>query len=99
MAALAPSILSAPVNNQLQAGQLQDQRNQALAMAPWNQLGLYQGAISGNYGGTQTATQPYYQNKTAGLLGGALSGAGLAQMTGASNPMLWALGGGLLGAM
>lgn len=99
MVALAPSILSAPVNNQLQAGQMMDQRNQALAMAPWNQLGLYQGAISGNYGGTQTATQPYYQNKTAGALGGALSGAGLAQMTGASNPMLWALGGGLLGAM
>ena len=98
MAALAPSILSAPAQYQLQAGQLQDQRNQALAMAPWNQLGLYQGAILGNYGGTQTGTQPYYQNKTAGLLGGALGGAGLANMVGASNPMLWALGGGLLGA-
>ena len=98
MAALAPSILSAPAQYQLQAGQLQDQRNQAMAMAPWNQLGLYQGAISGNYGGTQTATQPFYQNKTAGLLGGALGGAGLANMVGASNPMLWALGGGLLGA-
>lgn len=80
MAALAPSILSAPSQMQLQAGQMQDQRNQALAMAPWNQLGLYQGAISGNYGGTQTMNQPYYQNKGAGLLGGALSGAALGKM-------------------
>ena len=98
MAALAPSILSAPVNNQLQAGQMVDQRNQALAQAPWNQLGLYQGGISGNYGGTTTMTQPYYQNKGAGILGGAMSGAGLANMMGMSNPWLFALGGGLLGA-
>ena len=104
MAALAPSILAAPAQYQLQAGQLQDQYNQQRAMAPWNQLGLYQGAITGNYGGTQTGTQTNYTNPMAGFLGGAIGGGMLANSAAkgsfmANNPWLLALGGGLLGTM
>lgn len=51
----------------------------------------------GNWGGTTQSTTPLYRNRGAGILGGGLGGASLAKMAG-FNPMLGALGGGLLGA-
>lgn len=62
-----------------------------------NKLAAYQQAISGNYGGTTTLTQPYFRNPGASALGGALSGAALGKMMGSENPWLWAAGGGLAG--
>lgn len=49
----------------------------------------------------QSSTQPVFRNQGAGILGGALTGGSLAQMFGASNPVLGAavLGGGLLGML
>jgi hypothetical protein len=46
-------------------------------MLPWNQLGLYEGAVTGtgNPGGTSTTTQPYFSNPTANVMSG-LSGLG-----------------------
>jgi hypothetical protein len=43
-----------------------------------NALRNYISLTGGNYGGTSTATSPYYQNRGAGVLGGALGGASLA---------------------
>ena len=80
---------------------------------PYQQL---QGYLSSVYGtplgsyGTQTTNAPTYQNRSAGILGGALAGGlggyGLGQIKGVSDffgnqyaaPVLGALGGGLLGA-
>ena len=80
---------------------------------PYQQL---QGYLSSVYGtplgsyGTQTTNAPTYQNRSAGVLGGALAGGlggyALGQIPGASGffgnqyaaPALGALGGGLLGA-
>jgi hypothetical protein len=61
--------------------------------------------ISGNYGGTTTATgtsmstTPYSRNTGSGILGGALGGAALGSALKLSNPYTAALaaGGGLLG--
>ena len=46
-------------------------------MLPWNQLGLYDQYVTGNYGGATTATTPYYQNGAANAMGGVSSGLGL----------------------
>lgn len=71
-------------------------------MLPWNNLGLYNQLVQGNYGGTSTTTQPYYQNQGAnalsGALGGAALGAGLAGTLGVSSG-LGAGGGAALGAL
>lgn len=51
-------------------------------MAPWNQLGLYEGAITGtgNPGGTSTSTQPYFSNTGANVMSGVSSLAALGMM-------------------
>lgn len=67
--------------------------------SPINALQMYQNLISGNYGSTSTGTQPYYSNRGAGMLGGALTGAslggtygaGIAGMLGSATP--WMFGG------
>jgi len=87
-AQMAPSFANFDANRYLQAGQLQQQ-------APWEQLAKYQGAVSGNYGGTSTS--PMYRNATAGLLGGALAGAQLGSALPGLGTGLGAFGGGLLG--
>lgn len=47
-------------------------------MSPWDALQRYQGGITGQYGGTQTATQPYYpSNPFANILGGAAGAMGI----------------------
>lgn len=42
-------------------------------MSPWSNLQNFQGAISGNYGGTSTTQNPYFTNPLAGAAGGALN--------------------------
>ena len=66
---------------------------------PLQKLADYMTLVQGGSGAlvTQQAT-PYYANPTAGFLGGALGAGQLASQMGASNPLLYALGGGLLGA-
>jgi len=100
------AILAQPLQEQLARYQFGQQ-------LPYQQL---QGYLSSVYGtplgsyGTQTTTAPTYQNRSAGILGGALAGGlggyALGQIPGVSNsfgnqyaaPALGALGGGLLGA-
>ena len=57
--------------------QLSDQYNQYMfdQNRPGRNLANYQNAITGNYGGTTTATQPDYSNSTAANIG---SGIGIA---------------------
>lgn len=50
--------------------------------APANNLAQYLAFISGNYGGTQTTTQPIYRNTLASSLGGGLAGGQVASMFG-----------------
>lgn len=65
--------------------------------APWQNLGLYQGAISGNYGQsgttTSTMTQPSYSNPLGSIFGGLLSAGSLAGQLG-WNPFGAAAGAG-----
>jgi len=63
-------------------------------LAPRQNLSEYMNLIQGNYGGTQTSTSPLYRNQGAGFLGGAMSGAGLANSLGATMG-----GAGLMGPM
>jgi len=99
------AIAAQPLQEQLARYQFQQQ-------LPYQQL---QGYLSSVYGsplggyGTQTQTMPTYQNRSAGVLGGALAGGlggyALGQIPGVSNflgsswaaPLAGAVGGGLLG--
>jgi hypothetical protein len=78
-----------PGQAQAGLGQQQDARSQqeiddARARFDYNQnldankLARYQQMVQGNYGGTQTTTQPVYGNPLAGLLGAGLGIAGMA---------------------
>jgi hypothetical protein len=100
------AIAAQPLQEQLARYQFQQQ-------LPYQQL---QGYLSSVYGtplasyGTQTTNAPTYQNRSAGVLGGAIAGGlggyALGQIPGVSGffgnqyaaPALGALGGGLLGA-
>lgn len=64
-------------------------------MEPWQRLQNYNAMIQGfgGLGGTATMESPLYQNRGAGILGGALGGAGLASTLGGSIPALGFLGG------
>jgi hypothetical protein len=72
-------------------------------------LADFMGFIQGNYGGTTTTTNPYYQNQGAGILGGALSGAQMASSLGlgSMSSLPWAssfgpaglAGGAILGGL
>lgn len=66
---------------------------------PYLKLNQYLGALGANVPTSTVQTQPVFRNQGAGLLGGALSGAKLAGMVPGINPMVGAVGGGLLGAM
>jgi hypothetical protein len=90
--ALAPSTQAlsyGDLNQLFNAGQAQqtqaqnEQSGQAATynfsqMSPYQQLQSYMQAISGNYGGTQTSTKPYYTNDTANTLSGISGAASLA---------------------
>lgn len=58
------------------------------------------GMVAGGAGNTTNATTPTYRNRTAGALGGAATGAGMATALGASGPVGWGVAGlgALLGA-
>jgi len=88
-AQMAPGMDTAASAGLLQAGGMQDTYQQALInadkakhdfgqMAPWDALQRYQGSITGQYGGTQTGTQPYYPaDPFANALGLGIGGLGL----------------------
>jgi hypothetical protein len=73
--AIAPTIANTDYTN-LQAAatlpQFQQTYAQQLASQPAANLAGYQGAVTGNFGGTQTQTQPYYSNTGANVIGGGL---------------------------
>ena len=92
-AGMAPGLLNMRAQNALQAGSIQDQFAQQRALDPYDRLARYQGAVSGNYGGTSTT--PMYRNPIAGLLGGAGTGAKIGAAAG--HPLIGAGIGGLLG--
>ena len=99
VAGMAPGLLNYQANNALTAGGIQDQYNQQKAMDPYNRLAQYQGAVSGNYGGTTTQTNPIYRNAGAGLLGGALAGGKIGSMVPGLGTA-WGAGiGGVLGLL
>lgn len=84
-----------------QAGALQQQQAQNYADAaqnrwnynqnlPWQNLNNYMGSINSlQHGGTSTEQQPVFHNRTAGALGGAMTGYG-------STGSLWGAGIGAL---
>ena len=72
------------------------------AQLPWTNLSNYMNQVNAmQHGGTQTNTQPYFQNQMGNALGGAATGAALGSAAaGASDgaiggPMGMAIGGGL----
>ena len=64
---------------------------------PYLKLNQYLGSIGANVPMTTAQTQPVFRNTGAGLLGGAMTGAKIAGKVPGINPMLGAIGGGLLG--
>lgn len=70
--------------------QAQDQANINAAINQWNyqqqlpmqMLANYGNSIQGGYGSTSTISEPYFQNQTANVLGGALGGGILGNMLG-----------------
>jgi uncharacterized membrane protein YebE (DUF533 family) len=80
------------------------QRFQFENMAPWQQLGLYNSMVQGNYGGTTQSSQTMPRRSIgAGVLGGGLAGASAGALLGGANlgfsPMTGAIGGGLGGSL
>lgn len=51
--------------------------------APYNQFAAYQQGVQGNYGGSQTTSQPYFNNSTANFLGAGLGAANVLGQSGA----------------
>lgn len=88
-AQIAPSMAYADVAPLAQAGSQQDAYSQSLIdaakakydynqNAPWDALAKYQGAITGNYGGSSTTNQPYFPaNPYLNALGAGIGGVGL----------------------
>lgn len=63
------------------------------AQLPWTNLSNYMNTVNSlAHGGTQTNTQPYFQNQASGALGGAAAGAAAGSAFG---PWGTAIGGGL----
>lgn len=81
------------------AGQMLTLPDQA-ALEPWQRLMLYNDALGAGTGfGTTTMAQPYHQNKTAGVLGGAAAGAGTGAMVGSAFPGYGTIIGAGVGAL
>jgi hypothetical protein len=102
------------------AGAQQQQQNQAQLNdqiarfnfgqnLPYQKLGIYQGGVTGNFGGTSTLTQPFFENGVAngaaigtgaGLLGqGLLNASGNQGTLSNSLPLIGAGSGGLFGGL
>lgn len=97
----APNVvnsINAAATNLYNMGGNQQALQQSQINAPWQLLNNYSNLIQGQYGGTSTATQPYYQNQGAGALGGAASGAAMGSMFGPWGTGIGAVAGGLMGA-
>ncbi len=89
--AMSPQIGYADADRLASVGAQREQLLQDQAMEPYQRLQQYQQGISGNYGGTQTTTQPLHRNRLGGAIGGATAGA-------AFGP--WGAGiGGILGLL
>lgn len=90
--------------NQLNAAQLAPSVDSANRLSPFSPLLAYQQLISGNYGGTTSASgtssgtnqQPYFNNPMAGALGGALAGGQIAGMFGGGASPAALLAGGMI---
>lgn len=109
MQALAPQIQGMDYQNvaalsdagaQLQ-NQTQQQINDAVArfnfqqQLPYAQLANYSNLVQGGYGNTSTLTQPYFQNQSANVLGGALGGGMLGNLLSGGSGTGMAGGAGL----
>lgn len=92
--------------------QKEDLQQQSLAndINKWNynqnsrisQVQNYLNMIQGNFGGTTTTDSPFFQNRSAGALGGAMGGASLGSMlfpAAAGATPFGAIGGGALGLL
>ena len=44
---------------------------------PWQSIKNYHDAVSGNYGGNSSQSNPYFTNNTANIMGGALAGSSI----------------------
>ena len=66
--------------NQLMASQGAPAFDAANVSSPFTPLYAYRDLVGGNYGGTQTAQQPYFTNPLASAMGGALTGGMLYRM-------------------
>ncbi len=113
---IAPSVQQGKLASQgtaFGAGQTQQQQSQSeLAdlvnrwnynqQLPFQMLNQYANQVNGQYGGTSTMTQPYYNNGGANLLSGAMGGASLGSMLfpAAAGGTAWGgMGGAGLGAL
>ncbi len=90
--AMSPQIGYADADRLAGVGAQREQYLQDQAMEPYQRLQMYQQGIQGNYGGTQTTTQPLYRNRMAGALGGAAAGATLGPWGAAAGGLLGLLG-------
>ena len=66
---------------------------------PANKLGQYASLIGGGYGGTTTSSTPYFNNRGASALSGALGGLGAAAKLGGGMGDFGTWGLGALGAL
>lgn len=84
---LTSALTAAGLGQQDQQSQIQDamQRYNYNQMLPWNQLGLFENAITGtgSPGGTTTTQQPYFSNVAGNIMGGVSSAAALASLASA----------------
>jgi hypothetical protein len=97
----APNVvnsINAAATNLYNMGGNQQALQQSQINAPWQLLNNYSNLIQGQYGGSSTSTQPYYQNQAAGAMGGALGGASMGSMFGPWGSAIGGIGGGLMGA-
>lgn len=70
--------INGSISNLYNMGGNQQALNQAQINAPWTLLNDYSGLVNGNYGGTGSMTQPYYNNTAGQVIGGIGSAAMLA---------------------
>ncbi|MGB1877365.1 MAG: hypothetical protein ACPHGY_10705 [Rhodospirillaceae bacterium] len=110
---LAPSLSQADYNDAAQlarVGSIYDAQSQAELAAdidrfnfeqtkPYNKLGQYLAMVQGGYGGTQNTSTPYFTNRGANVLSGALGGLGAAGALGGGMGDFGTWGLGALGAL
>lgn len=99
-AGMAPTLGAADWGDIGQLANIGQQQDYAAAQqSPYAQLQNYLGLVQPIGALGSQSSQPIYQNTGAGLLGGALGGAGLGQTLGSTALGPWAIGGALLGGL